>query len=470
MNFTVFDISEYIKRLEKKYNLFEKKIDSIYFWKIVRFKLYNEILRELGIYDEAHPKSSNSILRQGFNAIRKDIVLIKNNALRKKEKSEIVILESPRKFRYMNKQKDIYTFFIEEELQDSDLKILHLNSITNNLKEEVLRESILEGVPLIYRKAIYKFIKIKYSKENYDFLRILKNDINQNFKISINIISIINKYLSYFIINRKYYRKLLNVVKPDKIFLVCSYGKESLISAAHDNNIEVIELQHGTMSKEHLGYSFPSNIKINYFPDRILLFGKYWSDITDIPLQKNNIINYGYPYLEQQLIKYNTIKKVNNQTIFLSQGTIGEKLSDIAYKFAISNAEYYIIYKLHPSEYKVWKEKYPILNEASYLENFLVIDNNSENLHYLLGSSEYQVGVYSTVIYEGLAMSLKTILVNLPGIEHMTYLIENNIVKLAYNHIDLEKCITSNTFNDYDREYFFNNWSKNTNLSSLLGS
>jgi len=56
-----------------------------------------------------------------------------------------------------------------------------------------------------------------------------------------------------------------------------------------------------------------------------------------------------------------------------------------------------------------------------------------DDLYKLLSSSEYQVGVYSTAIYEGLLFGLKTILCNTMFVEYMEELIMLDKVFLVLN-------------------------------------
>ena len=72
---------------------------------------------------------------------------------------------------------------------------------------------------------------------------------------------------------------------------MCSYNRSYIIKAAKDLNIETIELQHGTFSKYHLGYSFPGRRKkIDHFPDKFYSWGKYWNELIELPIKKESII------------------------------------------------------------------------------------------------------------------------------------------------------------------------------------
>jgi hypothetical protein len=80
-----------------------------------------------------------------------------------------------------------------------------------------------------------------------------------------------------------------------------------------------------------------------------------------------------------------------------------------------------IKYKLHPGEYERWQE-YPSL--VQLVENYGVELIKDCDLYELLSTSSYQIGVFSTAIYEGLEFGCKTILLNITGIEYMQDILE----------------------------------------------
>src|SRR5699024_2275823 len=111
--------------------------------------------------------------------------------------------------------------------------------------------------------------------------------------------------------------------------------------------------------------------------------------------------------------------KKKKQILFISQGTIGKELAKLALNISRNMPDYHFIFKLHPGEFDRWRSEYTELSTAAKFENFEVIDNNKINLYRFLAESDYQIGVYSTAIFEGLTLGCKTVLFNLPGIEYM---------------------------------------------------
>jgi hypothetical protein len=154
------------------------------------------------------------------------------------------------------------------------------------------------------------------------------------------------------------------------------------------------------------------------------------------------------------LEKYKDIKKVKNQVVFISQGTVATELSKIALELAKLNPDMKVYYKLHPGEFGRWKTEYKYLQNINEINNLHVIENEVP-LYELMASSEFLVGVYSTAIFEGLTLNCKTILLDLPGVEFLQYLLDSKSALLANNVADVEKYIVEDNFQEIDSDYFF---------------
>ncbi|MBO7517986.1 MAG: sialyltransferase, partial [Methanobrevibacter sp.] len=234
-------------------------------------------------------------------------------------------------------------------------------------------------------------------------------------------------------------------------------------------------------------YSYPENTRkfnneikeIEYFPDKILSFGDYWKNACPFPIDSENIISMGFPYFEENSKIYMKIAEDKNseeennektdyqQALFISQGVIGKYLSELAYETASNINEnndsqnFKFIYKLHPGEYGTWRENYDYLTKAvDEFENFTVIDKSKPQLYELFAKSHYQIGAFSTAIYEGLAFNCKTFIIDVPGVEYLDDLIDKDIVKKVKNSEELINYINNENISiqEYDKDYFFKNF------------
>ena len=219
----------------------------------------------------------------------------------------------------------------------------------------------------------------------------------------------------------------------------------------NEKHIEVIEFQHGIMGKYQLGYSFPKEKTIHYFPDKLILFSKYWQDSTELPI--SNIELFGYPHLTNKLSQYYKIKKDNKQIMIISQPSVADTLIEYTIKIAKNNPDFNFIYRLHPKEKSDWKLLYPSL-ELNKLDNLLVDDTNTD-IYLTISSSKFILAVSSATILESLLLDAVVILINLNGIEHMEYLIKKQYVtKINQNEYINFKNFKSNQYK-IDKNYLF---------------
>lgn len=429
---TLKEVCYILEKIENQENLFRKKIEEIYFWKIIRFSLFGEIGIKSKLMEKAHDERINKIKKSRKLFLGAIENFFKNNNSKKK----IIIFESDAYFKENKKILSKFYFNLIEKLKKEkvDFEVIYPLFLEKEYRLEK-KSYAEENYKYIFFKIIgfikNKFNFFKFSLENKKYLNKLKKYLEKETGIS-NLEILSEKNLRKILINfeceYKYYTSFFKVKQPEKIYIICSYGKEALIAAAQELNIEVIEIQHGVMTKYHVGYNFP-DIKIPYFPDKLLLWGEYWKANVDLP--KNVKIElYSYPYLKRQYEKYKNIEKNLNQVIFISQGTIGKKISEKAVEFAKENPQLKVVYRLHPGEFLRWKKEYIDLYENRNLENLVISDNNEKNLYEYLFESEYLIGVYSTVIYEALNLELKVGVINLFGIEYVEQLIKEGYIEL----------------------------------------
>ncbi|MPM88210.1 hypothetical protein SDC9_135311 [bioreactor metagenome] len=124
--------------------------------------------------------------------------------------------------------------------------------------------------------------------------------------------------------------------------------------------------------------------------------------------------------------------------LFLSQPTIGKELTSFAIELnkVIDHNNFKIIYKLHPNEFANWREKYSQLANT----NIEVVDNTQNDLYYYFSISNYQIGVYSTALYEGIGYGLKTFILKTFGYEYIGDLVNKGNAILVESAVDvLEK-------------------------------
>lgn len=488
MTFTVKEICQNIWNLEEKYELNHQMIQDCYPWQLIRMYLYYEITRKTNVFESAQ-QSSLSL----FDKINSFLPFLKNsvlsNPLSGNENVDVLIFDHPRKVIFEDEYQDIYSYFLKDTLNEmgksfETIESPYLNNHFRNNKN--IRENHVKfNDRILLGSFIHKTRnrgKVPFTKEEKQLINAVKEELESTFKIEIDLFRIIEDHILNFQYDYKKYIELLEKKNPKIVFLVVAYENKALIAACKKMNIEIIELQHGTISPYHLGYSYPErSMKLNneireieYFPDKILSFGDYWKNASYYPIDSDNIISMGFPYFEENSRTYMRMAEEklnqesdNKQILFISQGVIGKYLSKLAYEIAENgNEDYQIIYKLHPGEYGTWRENYEYLNKAiDEFENFKVIDESQPPLYELFAKSHYQVGAFSTAIYEGLAFNCKTFIIDVPGVEYLDDLIEKDIVKKVKDSEELIDYIIKDETNEiqfmeYDKDFFFKNYDK----------
>jgi hypothetical protein len=220
---------------------------------------------------------------------------------------------------------------------------------------------------------------------------------------------VIDNVLNY-ISGRQVYRSFVISKKPKIIFLEdASYGNNApILLAAKDNNIKVIELQHGFVNNEHIAYNLGSGISgvseiARYFPDYYFAYGRFWSNSINIP---STSLSIGNPFLTQSVSKFESIghKSESGRTIlFLSSGvTINETNDFLKVLAPVSDVKgYRIVFRPHPSESNSVVDRY-----KPALDLGISVSTNSA-LYTDIASASIVIGELSTALFEALAFSNK---------------------------------------------------------------
>lgn len=394
-----------LTQIEQKYNVTNLIVNGVYIWDHIRFGVYNEIREELsGSVTHDRPKTTL------VNKLRKISLLATNliykNPFLEEENSCILYGHERRKKEDDGYYWDIYTDTIHNlcSIDGVSFESDHLLKHNTPAKTDKLRYlDLVKYGSSILRKLIRYTPNIPDAKLSK--MQNIEYAIQRKFGISVSIINRVMQKLSQRKFEIFMYKSILRSVSPKIVVVVVSYGKEIFIEACQSLNIPVIELQHGYISDNHSGYHFPGSLKKEYFPDYLLTWGEHWSSAASFPINDENIIDVGFPYIE---IKKQNIDYTNNKIIlFISQGTVGKELS----KFAVSVAKqldncYKVVYKLHPGEYKRWEDEYSwLLNDG-----ITVISDEKHSLYRLFSRAILQIGVNSTALFEGTYFDVPTLL------------------------------------------------------------
>lgn len=432
---------ERFEAIEKDLKLDESIIKGVPWWDKLRNELFIELLIELGLKKTFEKNETLNFWKFCQKKILNIIYVLKNliklflpkSPLWIKKNTNLILGHPRRKFE-KGLYVDIYTDpFIELFPKTFNFSVIERDEGNNHLSPTKTK-SIYHG-EIIYNIAniISKIRRIKFNKSEFQKISQLEKILYDEFSFQVDIKKkvkeTIKNWLGYYPIMRLFFK----FKKPKILFVVVSHSQEAIISAAKSLGITTVELQHGSPSRGKLNYDYTSGIKKNSFPEFFLSFGDYWSSNCKFPLNKNKIISFGYPYLYSKLNSYSNIMK-EDRIIIVSQGT------EILAKFAKDLGKYFskkiiVEYKPHPKEFYE--------NEPSYFTDLrdagVVISDKKADLYEIFAKSRWQVGIYSTALFEGLYFGTACFILNTVGSERVKNLIELDLARLISkpNDIDL---------------------------------
>jgi len=434
MDKRISDIKDKFLALEKSFNLFELEIIGIKIWQYLRFDIYSQIVSKHSDFTDfrKNVKELKGLLIMGIISLRS--ILVKNPLLGKKK--EILVFTQERRKKMYGEYYDIYTDFLMDT-EKFDFQAIGIFSKGTHLKPARTKNLKYFDFPLLLCYFYMLFTKIKFSNEELQKIKKIEKILKKKFKLKINLINLIKEKLKFRRSLLWIFQKILKIYKPKIIIEVCYYStiKMALNELCKEKGIKTIEFQHGTVSSYNIGYQFPNNVEVKVFPDYFFSFGDYWNNIMSLPIDKSHIKSVGFPYFENMIRKYSNNNNIKDKILFISQWTIGQKLSSLALKIAEKLEKYEIIYKLHPMEFENWKINYPELKDNKKI----TVITNEIPLYQLFNESFVQIGVYSTGLFEGLMFRLKTLIYKIPGYEFFQDLIDKKYVHLIENFSDFKE-------------------------------
>ena len=395
--------------IENKYQLYTDEIEGAAYWMFLRFG----ILQYQIIKDIVGNKTSiagggrkKSVISKAANRIYASLLNLKTRGAH----SDIAFLPHSRRILTSGKFREIYTDgFAEEYKAVSIIDSNDFEHIPIASPCPVFYYDFPYGMKNFIRKRLtYRTIRKKRQRIYNEAVQHLSQplkDIADAYGITIDCESIYEQtagFITYYQAEHEHCTELLRKINPKVLVIVVHYGGLPMFmcEAARKLGIKVIELQHGTMHTEHIGYHYRTDEKLIQLPDFIFTFSDYWHDFIEMPCSSTKLIAAGFPYYEEQkaLLK-DTMAKAKSQSLkfilFISQGTVGNELSKFAVELnrKLDPKRFRIIYKLHSGERNTWREQYRSLAAAHDEGRLEVIYNTENSIYQYFALSSVQVGV-----------------------------------------------------------------------------
>ncbi len=311
--------------------------------------------------------------------------------------------------RYFDIISDYYANIIGD-----DLLILEWPTFLRKHFKPVYSKNIFFLDHIISKIDLYRFIyMVKMPLIFKDFSLFIYDKIQENFsttvKIEINeLLRLMRNFAAVLKITSEL-SNLLTAISPKILFMKsgCDGGIAGIINKiSTDLNIITIDVQHGVINEMQPSYNYPKELfgyYRNYLPKYVFVWGDYWKEKIENSIPSTPIV-VGNPHLIHELRNRKNIQREAKTILFISQGTIGYKLAEIAFDLSEKLRDWKIIYKLHPGETYNAYSKYKKLYQQP---NIQVVDDPTVNIYDLFAKVSYVVGMYSTALYEAIAFGFK---------------------------------------------------------------
>lgn len=415
---------------------------SLAYWGHFRIKFHYSYLKYLGLLEETSFSTSKLTLKCKISYLCNSLLKLNLISLFSCRKDNL-IFSHPR----APKGCDLNTKELQEKLKGTAYVASHSEkfSFQGNTVD-----SYTDVVRFVAKLSAYVlrpffFYRAKGVTKVFDLLELSDSEKNKMSKLYV--INTIEFDILY-----RFYRLWFSTSKFKRIYVVTSYYNVPLVLAAKKLGIDTVEIQHGVISKYHVGYNcFIDNCSI-FFPDSVYFWGGFWIENCNLPEEVNKKI-YGTGIFDAVSVK---LEKKKNTIVFISQTSISSLLSNFILNSAPHLSEFTVYVKLHPGEF-YRKDFYNTMYHC--FPNIQVV-SCEYTLEELLQFCEYQVGAYSTGIYQGISYECKTVLIKSPGIYYMECLYDQPYVKVTDGMLD------SNTLQDLEKPtcsagYFFSQIERN---------
>lgn len=419
------------KAIEEEMDLFSEAIHGVYFWKIIRYSIYFQVLTGLGLFVARTKKTKKkSRLSKKLEDLKKILFTEFFSYISRGRQVDTLVFEW-RKVLVDGKPTDIYSKELIENLKASGVnyEIVCSTTLQNNYPLPSRKKSYSDDYGFKYIK-IRKNSSFELSDKDIELISKIEKRINKKFEVELKLKNVILSHVRGFSIRREIIRNALKKRKVKQVYLTNSSSilHGPIVAACNDLGIKSIEQQHGVIHEYHPMYNYGGIKNIPYLTTELHLWGQYWSDSNPSINQLFETKVIGSLFFNKEKAKYSNIERLKKSVAFMSQGPIGKQLFNYAVKFALENKEFTVFYKLHPNEYKWFKDG---IFDVSFQKPTNLIFYQDGNIYPLLFKAEYVCGVSSTAIFEALACGCKGIIVDLPSVETIEFLYKNNYALLV---------------------------------------
>jgi hypothetical protein len=420
---------------EEKNNLFEKKINKLYYWDLLRFEAYYDLLWQ----KKEKKVTPKRITKNRVKKIKESLFFLKNLLFTKY--NYIFFTASRNKINknlfFDQSLADVINIYIKESIL--------LETFENNPKNWYYNKNTTYNATYIFKKILVRF----YKKNNYDeILSIIKGQFKDTSLTNQKINLIVNNFKIDVLI----YSFIFKLKKPKIIFITQNGLQKGLFYAAKQYNIPVIEVQHGIIDQGHLSYSYSSKIPYNknqlYLPKYFFAFSNFW--FKDVYFPVKEIIEIGNSHFYKTNYT-NKIQENTNNLLVVSSDVFGENLKNTVLNIA-PKINALIYFKLHPNQFY---EKEYYKNQFINHKNVVLV-TNKHSVPDLLEYCKTVLLIQSTALYEALHLKKTAIILKKQSYDRHQNVFKSPNVYLVDSESEVLDAFKNNYVKEINNLYFKN--------------
>jgi hypothetical protein len=416
---SVSQVCEMIWRMERELGLLERRVGDTFYWPLIRYTVASEIIRTVFRLSAAQPNLVAPWPWKVANNLRMFATDLRAPFWQRNEPVDAILLPHPRRLQTGRGLLDVNS---ESVLTDPGLQRLLVFEQENSLaiyKAFPGRQARYCGMVGAIAQAKGRLRAGQFldacASEHRGLTEFLWRAAGLAFPYPPSWLAI---KIAIFVEQRALWRKIIALSGARRLFVVTGYAQQAVIAAAKDAGLTTIELQHALIGPYHLGYSYPGRAIVPYACDRLAVFGRYWQSSVELPGNMQSFVAGSTDMAHQSRL---TGVRRPKSVLVVSQGTIGELLFRAVLDAAAQARDWHFKFRVHPGE-NVRLYQAMLRQQGRVLSNVSLAAPN-DRLGDDLRASEVQLGVYSTALVEGMALGVRTLVLNLPGADQMQHLI-----------------------------------------------
>lgn len=420
---TLARLCEAVWAAESKFGLLDWEVNGVKPWQAGRFSVFQSLSSAMGLFehtpDETPAEWSG---RVGYHA-RLLRGALTHNPFAGFGQYDAMVFESPRSASIGGITGCVYTHALADSLTRAGKRVQLLDTQLAGVhtKSPDVRRCFTDAIGL-ESGLRFRLSRWKPTVADQAVLGQAEEYLRDRLETRVDLRGLLWPGVPRFLASYAVYRRLFELRRPSEIYCVCAHGNlGALVAAGRRLGVRVTEVQHAVVSAHHLGYSYPeqsASRRLEYFPDRFLAWDRNWNQLPPLPCPVERIA----PHWTPLTLAHQGVARTKGLMVVLSQPPIARRLAQALLDRKAELQRFEVVVKPHPAELRdpTLRAMFAMLSGE---KNFRVAVD--EPLYALLPRAEYQIGVYSTAIYEGIDLGCRTLLVPLPGIEHLTHLISS---------------------------------------------